>query len=74
MDALVIRFDKNTLINFLCPKTEKNYPTFLQLLKNLDLDISFEDVISAMRRLDKDEDSDVGTFDWEELIKLTKPP
>lgn len=27
-----------------------------------------------MRRLDKDQDSDVDKFDWEELIKVTKPP
>ncbi|CAD8173525.1 unnamed protein product [Paramecium pentaurelia] len=74
LDALMLRYDKNTLLNFLCPKSDKNMPVFLQLLKNIDLDISFEDVVCAMRRLDKDQDSDVNRFDWEELVKCSKPP
>ncbi|CAD8121443.1 unnamed protein product [Paramecium sonneborni] len=74
LDALILRFDKSTLLNFLCPKADKNTPVFLQLLKNLDLDISFEDVVCAMRRLDKDQDSDVKRFDWEEILKYSKPP
>ncbi|CAD8213330.1 unnamed protein product [Paramecium octaurelia] len=74
LDALILRFDKSTLLNYLCPKSDKNTPVFLQLLKNIDLDISFEDVICAMRRLDKDQDSDVNRFDWEELLKCSKPP
>ncbi|CAD8203574.1 unnamed protein product [Paramecium pentaurelia] len=74
LDALILRFDKSTLLNYLCPKSDKNIPIFLQLLKNLDLDISFEDIICAMRRLDKDQDSDVNRFDWEEFFKCLKPP
>lgn len=57
-------------MNYLCPKSDNNnIPIFLKLLKNIDLDISFEDIICAMRRLDKDQDSDVNRNDWEELVK-----
>lgn len=33
------------------------------------MDIAFEDVVCVMRRLDRDEDSDVGRVDWELWMK-----
>lgn len=67
IDSLLLRFDRLQLLNYLCPKSST--PVFLQLLKNIELDIAFEDVVCVMRRLDRDEDSDVGRVDWELWMK-----
>ncbi|KAM3142355.1 hypothetical protein pb186bvf_005512 [Paramecium bursaria] len=68
LDTLLLRFDKQNLLVFLTPNKLPNQPIFIQLLKQLELQLSFDDILCLLRRLDIDLDSDIKKADWEYWI------
>ena len=53
------------LLAFLCPKSASDSNPFItKLLRSLQLNLHAEQLICLLRKLDLDQDGDVGTRDW----------